>query len=129
MTYPTAPSPEAEAMREAAIWAVQGFLVEAPTGRENRLVEAAVKAIRAIRTTDPASLRSQQVELLARVETTDPDAFTDRDWSIMLGLRDLGLTTMVPHPVWRFVPYFGAFKKLARLTPAGNAALAFNQRR
>nr|USU32852.1 hypothetical protein NG677_03910 [Methylobacterium sp. OTU13CASTA1] len=115
----------AEAMRKAILRDLEGFLIEAPTHAENRVVDALAQRTRLIRA-DALGVRLQpyQVELLRRVETADPDALTERDWSTMTTLRDMGLTTMREHPVWKFVPLVSPYKRRPCLTTAGHEALA-----
>lgn len=115
----------ANAMRKAILRDLEGFLIEAPTHAENRVVDALAQRIRLIRA-DALDVRLQayQIELLRRVETTSPDALTERDWSTMTTLRDMGLTTMREHPVWKFVPLVGPYKRRPCLTAAGHEVLA-----
>ena len=115
----------ARAMREAILRDLEGFLIEAPSHAEIRVVQALSACIRAIPDdVQPLRLKPYQAELLARVESTDPDTLTDRDWTVMLTLRDMGLTEMREHKTWRFIPFFGVYQRRPGLTNAGRALLA-----
>lgn len=115
----------AKAMREAILRDLEGFLIEAPSHSENRVVKVLATRIRAIPDAVPSlNLKPYQADLLARIENTDPEAFTERDWTTMLGLRELGLTEMREHKTWKFVPFFGVYRRRPGLTPAGRSALA-----